>query len=262
MDASLAVHERMRKYISPLTKGIKVRDVRMGLSYTGVLLENGQVGVALTSHKRRKRRCAPFEGLHPLAGREARDLLPLLASRDPIEMAVALATVNALTNTMRDDLLKGNVLDHVDIYMEDRVGMVGHFAPMLPRLKRKSSSVLIFEQIETKKDDLLPEKEAHSLLPRCQVALITSSSIINHTIDNLLQSARSCREVVLLGASTPLVPEVFAGLGVTYLSGVVVTRPREILQMISEGGGMQFFRGSVGKVNLRLGSGRSDEKVF
>jgi hypothetical protein len=67
---------------------------------------------------------------------------------------------------------------------------------MLPRLKRKSSSVLISEQIETKKDDRLPEKEAHSLLPQCQVALITSSSIINHTIDNLLQSARSCRAVV------------------------------------------------------------------
>jgi uncharacterized protein (DUF4213/DUF364 family) len=262
MDASLVVHERMRQYVTPLAKGIEVRDVRVGLSYTGVLLENGQVGVALTSHKRRKRRCAPFEGLYPLAGREARDLLPLLASMDPIQMAVALATVNALTNTIRDDLLEGDVLDHVDIYSEDRVGMVGHFAPMLPRLKRKSSSVLIFEQIETKKGDLLPEKEAHSLLPQCQVALITSSSIINHTIDDLLQSARSCREVVLLGASTPLVPEVFAGLGVTTLSGVVVSHPREILQIISEGGGMQSFRESVGKVNVRLGSGRSDEKVF
>jgi hypothetical protein len=42
-------------------------------------------------------------------------------------------------------------------------------------------------------------------LPRCQVALLTSTSIINHTLENLLNAAHSCRDVTLLGASTPLV---------------------------------------------------------
>ena len=252
MDASLAVHKRIREYIMPLARGVKVRDVRIGLGYTAVLLENGQAGVALTSHESMTRGCTAFNGLHPLKGREARDLLAFLGSTDKIEMAVALATVNALGNKMSDDLLEGDVMEHVHIGAEDRVGMVGYFAPMLSRLKRKTSSIVIFEQIEREKGNLLPAKDAYRLLPECQVAMITSTSILNHTIDNLLRSARSCREVILLGASTPLIPEVFAGSGVTFLSGVVVTEPQEVLRIVSEGGGMRLFGENVKKVNLRL----------
>ncbi|UCF56946.1 MAG: DUF364 domain-containing protein [Deltaproteobacteria bacterium] len=252
MDASLAVHKKIKEHIMPLAKGIEVTDVRIGLGYTAVLLENGQAGVALTFHESIARGCTVFNGLHPLRGREARDLLAFLESTDKVEMAVALATANALANTMSEDLLEGDIMEHVHIGPKERVGMVGYFAPMLPRLKRKTSSITIFEQIERKKGNLLPEKDAYRLLPQCQVAMITSTSILNHTIDNLLRAARSCREVILLGASTPLIPEVFADTPVTFLSGVVVARPQEILRIVSEGGGMKFFKKNVKKVNLSL----------
>ncbi|HUU80023.1 MAG TPA: DUF364 domain-containing protein, partial [Acidobacteriota bacterium] len=84
----------------------------------------------------------------------------------------------------------------------------------------------------------------------CDVALITSTTIVNDTVDAMLDAARSCREVVLLGASTPLVPEVFTGTPVTVLSGVVVKRPQEIMRIVSEAGGTRLFRGHVTKVNL------------
>ncbi len=248
----MAIHHKIQEQLMPRAKGIVVRDVRIGLGYTAVLLENGRAGVALTFHERLTKGCTVFKGLHPLAGRQACDLLSLLDSKDLIEMAVALATANALANTIRDDLLEGDILEYVQIGPQDKVGMVGYFAPVVPRLKEKTSSIMIFEKIKKKKGDLLPEKDAYQLLPQCQVALITSTTILNRTIDNLLGAARSCREVVLLGASTPLVPEVFAGTPVKFLSGVVVTGPEEILRIVSEGGGMRLFRENVKKVNLSL----------
>ena len=70
--------------------------------------------------------------------------------------------------------------------------------------------------------------------------------------DNILNAARLCREVVLLGASTPLISDAFAGTAVTFLSGVIITRPQEMLRIVSEGGGVRSFKNNVRKVNLSL----------
>lgn len=248
----MAIHRKIKELMIPQAKGIRVRDVRIGLGYTAVLLENGRAGVALTFHEGVTKGCTVFDGLHPLAGREAGALLAFLESTDKIETAVALATVNALANTIREGLLEGDIMEHIHIGPEDRVGMVGYFEPMLHRLQKKTSSIMIFEQIDRQQGNLLPEREAYRLLPQCQVAMITSTSILNHTVEKILHAARSCRDVILLGASTPLIPEVFAGTPVTFLSGVIVTQPQEILRVVSEGGGMQLFRKNVKKVNLSL----------
>jgi uncharacterized protein (DUF4213/DUF364 family) len=56
----------------------------------------------------------------------------------------------------------------------------------------------------------------------------------------------------LLGASTPLIPEVFEETSVTFLSGIIITRPLDLLRIISEGGGMPLFKENVRKVNLSL----------
>lgn len=249
----MAVHDTIRDLLMPGAAGIRVRDVRIGLGYTAVLLEDNRIGVALTFHEKVKKGCTVFSGLYPLAGRDASELLALLESGDPVETAVGLATANALTNTVKDTLREGDSLEALSIQPGDKVGMVGFFAPMLPRLKEMTSSIFIFERIPQKQGDLLPEEEAFRLLPQCQIALITSTSILNHTVDRLLEASAACREVVLLGASTPLLPGAFTGTPVTHLSGIVVTEPQEILRIVSEGRGMRYFRKSVKKVNLRLG---------
>jgi uncharacterized protein len=73
-------------------------------------------------------------------------------------------------------------------------------------------------------------------------------------MDLLIAAAlQGCRDVVLLGASTPLLPEVFKPLGITLLSGLIVTDLPGILQTISEGGGMRSFGDYIKKVNIKTG---------
>ncbi len=246
------ISERLKELAITAAEDLCVIDVRIGLRYTAVHLDNGQVGLAFTFHRDATGGCGGLRDLGPLAGKKATGLLTLFDSTHKVELAVALATANAISNTTREGFVEGDVLRHLRLGPDDRAGMVGYFAPMVSELRKRTSSLKIFEQIDRPEGDILPESEAYNHLPHCQVALITSTSIVNHTIDRILDATVSCREVVLLGASTPLVSEAFKETPVTLLSGVVVTRPREVLRVVSEGGGMRVFKNHIRKVNLRL----------
>jgi uncharacterized protein (DUF4213/DUF364 family) len=100
--------------------------------------------------------------------------------------------------------------------------------------------------------DVQPSERALDLLPTCSVALITSTTLITESLDALLGAAAGCREVALLGPSTPLLPEVFVGTPVTWLSGIRIGCPEKVLRVVSEGGGTRTFSPYVQKVNLRL----------
>lgn len=250
----MTIAGKIKEVLMPIARGVGVRDVRIGLIYTAVMLEDGRTGLAFTFHQGRRAECSLLKSLYPLRGRDAADLVALLEAPEQVERAVGLATANALSNSLHGGAWEGDFLGMLDIRPGDQVGMVGLFAPVLPRLRERTSSILIFEQNPGpwREADLLPEEDAYRLLPWCEVALVTSTSLVNHTIDRLLAAAQNCREVVLLGASTPLVPEALAGTSVTLLSGIIVLEPEEILRTVSEAGGTRSFKGHVRKVNVPL----------
>ncbi|GAU07404.1 DUF364 domain-containing protein [Desulfoplanes formicivorans] len=248
---SPTIRTRLKENALSLAQDRTVADVRIGLGYTAVQLDNGQTGVACTFHKDAKGGCTVFQGLRPLKGTPAAKVLTMLDATDPIASAVAIATSNALTNTPSPDMTTGDILENITLYPDDHVGMVGFFAPVIPKLKERTGRLDIFEK-QDRGPGTLPADAARDILPSCQVAVITSTSIINHTVDDLLNACTNCREVIMLGASTPLLPTVFARTPVTVLSGIIVTQPENILQIVSEGGGMQLFKKNIHKVNCRV----------
>jgi hypothetical protein len=129
--------------------------------------------------------------------------------------------------------------------------MVGCFGPLIAPIERRARSLEVFERVEDPTGNLRPQREAPERLPGCDVALITATSIINHTVDGLLAAAANAREVVILGPSTPLVPEAFGERNVTMLSGVVVEDAGGVLRVVSEGGGTRQFGPFVRKVCLK-----------
>lgn len=235
----------------------RVSDVRIGLGYTAVVLADGRTGVAFTFRDLAQGCCSVFNGIRPLSTRPAADLLVLLASRDAIEAGVGLACANALANKDHAAYLDGDILNHLDLRPEDYVGMVGHFGPLVDTIQKRARSLTVFERVDQPSGLLRPQEEAEAALPRCQVALITATTIINHTVDGLLEAAAGSREVLLLGASTPLLAEAFNAQKVTMLSGVVVKNSDEVLRVVSEGGGMRQFSPYVRKVTVRVGDSQT-----
>ncbi len=90
------------------------------------------------------------------------------------------------------------------------------------------------------------------MLPECDVIIISSTTLINKTIDSLLDLSKDARETIILGATTPFLPHVFIKRGVTMLSGIEVTDKNRMLQIVSEGGGMRDFKGSIKKMSVLL----------
>jgi uncharacterized protein (DUF4213/DUF364 family) len=234
---------------------IRVADVRIGLGYTAVMLADRRTGVAFTFRDSAEGCCSIWNGPRPLHGSRAADLLRLLESRDVIEAAVGLACANALANQDRPDLLDGDLLEHLSLRPDDDVAMVGETGPLVAPIRERVHSLTIVEQRDDPSGTPRPQGEAPALLQRSDVAIITATAVINHTIDGLLEAARGCREVALLGASTPLLAEAFGAENVTLLSGVVVRDPGEVLRVVSEGGGARQLGPHVRKVTSRLRSG-------
>ena len=234
-------------------------DVRIGLGYTAVLTDSECAGVAYTPREDLEHGCSPFHEARPLAGRRLSDLLAYLESREPIERAIGLATANAVVAALPPrSVTGGDILRALALRPADRVGMVGCFEPLIAHLQTQVASLTIFERSGGWMVGVQPAERALDLLPTCSVALITSTSLITESLDALLEAAAGCREVALLGPSTPLLPEVFADTPVTWLSGIRIENPEKVLRVVSEGGGIRNFSPYVQKVNLRL-PGRGEE---
>jgi uncharacterized protein (DUF4213/DUF364 family) len=248
----MTVARKLRELASERCGDIRVQDVRIGLGYTGVQLEDGRTGVSYTLGRNSFSGCSAFKGNDRLTARPASELLNFLGSPNPIDSSLGLAAANALVNVNPTGAVPGDILQQLNILPTDRVGMVGYFRPLVAHLENRVASLEIFEENEERSANLRPAAEEIEKLPSCQVAIVTSTTIINNTIDDLLNAARACREVCLVGPSTPLLPDAFNGTPVTYLSGMTVRDSAEMLRVISEGRGTRFFTPFAIKWNIRL----------
>jgi uncharacterized protein (DUF4213/DUF364 family) len=244
---------RIAAALAGAAAGARVAEARLGLGYTAIRLDDGRTGLAYTLREGLRSGCTVFDRLRPLAGRGAGEVLALLSSDDALGRAVGLACANALANGDRPALSQGDVLEHLDLRATDDVAMIGHFSPLVGPIQARARSLVVVDGAGTSAGQIRLPAEAEDTLRGASVALVTATTLLNGTLDALLLAAAGCREVVLLGASTPLVPDFFRGGPVTLLSGVVVTDPHGVLAVVSEGGGTRLFRPHVKKVVLRVG---------
>ncbi len=249
----MTIPAKLIGHLGALAGGQKTESVQIGLVYSAAQLDNRAVGVSYTFPNTRScRGRSSLQGPRPFAGREAEDLVKALGGADLLQSSVAMAVANALLASLPlpSNARAADVLEAVEIRPGDRVCMVGCFLPLLQALKDRQVSVTAVDEVP--KPGSRPADEARRLLPESQIAVITATSIINGTIDGLLKMAASCREVVILGPSTPLLPEAFAGTPVTCLSGIRVLQSEAVIQSIAEGGGFCEFKRFVQKWNVPL----------
>ncbi len=229
-----------------------VRDVRIGLGYTAVALESGHAGVAWTP-KSEAHSCTHLSGAGSLTGRPASVLLPMLCHQKlPLARAVGLATANALLASLP---LSGTSADEIiaslDIGADDRVAMVGYFAPVVAKIQKSGCRLDIIELRGGDGTTRTPE-EGRTALADCSVAIITATSLINGTLADILSDLGSPRAAVMLGPSTPLCPSAFQGTTITHLAGARVRDTAGVLRTVSEGGGTMLMKQGLEFVNLPL----------
>jgi hypothetical protein len=245
------VIDELHDLLADRAGGSAVLDVRVGLGYTAVRLDTGACGLAYTFRDEAAEGCCVMEHAGSIAGRQARELAGWAKGLDATMVSVGLATLNALVDPP-PAAVEAGIASSLRLEPNDIVGMVGYFGPLVEIVKARVSKLHIFERRRAGSGRVLPDWTAPVLLPECDVLLISATTIANRTIDSLLGCARRAREVVLLGPSTPLLPELFTNRGVTLLSGVQVADADRLLRIISEGGGTRRFHSAVRKLVLRV----------
>lgn len=246
----MKVYERLLEKAASRGRGRLVQDTRIGLGYTAVKLDNGAIGLAYTLFEDKKT-CNLLEPEVVFSGRPADLVARYFLSAHPLEAGVGLATINAIINQPREDFLPGDPLEIIGLQPEDKVAMIGYFEPLANRIRGKVAELWVFERTEGRFAEALTEAEMFDLLPEATVAIVTAVTLINKTFEEIMDFLKKAREIVLLGPSTPLIPEAFEDYPVTLLSGLLV-KDAGILRPISEAKGMKAFGPFIEKVNLRL----------
>ena len=242
----------------------------IGLFFTGVKLDTGIAGACATPLRSipeavccpSSAMAMPFPG--KLRGRRARELLRETEAVSGIRRAVGIATMNALAamcwerRAMPDVALQSDVdaYDAANIQPGENVVVVGAFVPFLKALKHAAQpfTVLEMDAATLKPDELAyfrPAKQACHVVPSADVVLITGTTLLNDTLENLLALCRPAARVVVVGPTAGLYPDAFLRRGVDVLGSVRVTAPDAFLDVLAEGGsGYHFFGRSAEKVVL------------
>jgi uncharacterized protein len=252
----------IREVLGPELDGITVERAVIGLFFTGVKLDNGIAGACATPIKTipeavccpSSAMAMPFPG--KLKGRPAFDLAREALGDNGIRRSVGIAAMNALADTCwrrrphpETELRLGiDAFDAAEIRTGDKVVVVGAFAPFLRELKRCRQPYLVLEQdpATLKADELpffRPAEQAAMVVPEADVLLITGTTLINDTLEELLALARPTARVTMVGPTVSLLPDAFLRRGADILGTVRITDPDAFLDILAEGGSGYHFLG-------------------
>jgi uncharacterized protein (DUF4213/DUF364 family) len=243
---------------------IAVERAVIGLFFTGVKLSTGHAGACATPIKSipeavccpSSAMAMPFPG--KMKGKPARDAIKEAFSDHGIRRGVGIATVNALAELCWErrpnpqvELLRGvDAFDANTFRPDDQTVVVGAFVPFLKELKRRKQPFLVLEKDPgTLKPEEMPfyrpAEMAREVVPQAYVLLITGTTLLNDTLEDLLSWARPDARVTVVGPTVGLLPDAFLKRGADYLGGVRITQPDEFLDLLAEGGSGYHLFGRV-----------------
>jgi hypothetical protein len=211
-----------------------VCQVLMGAFWTAVVLDTNpfRCGLASTLRGETDRQGSPVPKAGGLLEYRARDLAEWWRSPNTLQASIGLATYNALVRVDEDACSEVNASRVICERGAGRcVAIVGHF-PFVNDVRRVADACWVLELRPQPGD--LPAERADEILPQADVVALTSTSLINHTFDDLIRLCHPGSFVVMLGPSTPLSP-VLLDIGIDVLSGTVVDDAERVVRSISQG---------------------------
>ena len=207
----------------PYLKDKVVKDLVIGLSMVGCQLDDGHLGLSYVLRYDLPQGCSVFDYTQNIIGMPAWQVANwTLSGRDILQKSIGAAVLTAASRNLPIGDDNEDSLFGLDIKSEDIVGMIGYIKPIARMLSPKVQELIIFDEGEEKSEDnkLVCKMEMQPiLLPKCNKVIITGSSTINGTIDNLLNMCKNAEQIALVGSSTPMFNEAFKETNVVSLAG-------------------------------------------
>ncbi len=217
--------ESVLRAAQPYLQGRKVRDAVIGISLIAVELDNGNIGISYVLREDLKAGCSIFPFGQQVIGQDAADIAQwVLSGGDNLQKGIGMAVLCAVSMLQKlDDSETPDRPFGVNVRDTDVMGIIGFIAPVVNIMGPRVKELYVFDKgisqcggiIST----IIPVEEQPRLLSTCDIVVLSGTTMINGSIDELLKMCEQAREIIMIGASTPMFPKAFLDTRVTMLAG-------------------------------------------
>ncbi len=255
----------LKSQIGNLWAEISFVDVRIGLYLTAVRLSDGSTGVATTIHgsdaicKKENRRYGDFSPLH-IKGRKVADMFAQTKGNQIME-SLRLATLNALSSGRlrhsNHTLYKNtDPIDLLDLDGSKHIVIVGAFQSYIRNILQTDNTLKVVElnreALTAEQQHLfVPVMDTHFVIPQADIVILTGMTLVNNTLDGLLELITEKQQVVVTGPSSSIVPDVLFANKVNIIGATLINDGDKLMELVSEAGaGYHLFRYCAEKVSI------------
>lgn len=230
--------EILKHILSVMDYDAPVDDIVRGIHWTAVVSRFcGLSSTMLRDHSHDHEDTGPIL----LTGKTANDLAQWSFSTDIEKASLGLAAINSLIEV---DLSRCTEVNAGQVIMEKgkdkNVSVIGHF-PFVDDLRCIAKNLWVIEKWQKPGD--YPAEDAALYLPQSDVIAISSTTLINHTLESLLPLCPKTGFIMLLGPTTPMTPVIFE-YGIDMISGSLVTDNQLALTYIKQGANFRQLKRS------------------
>ncbi len=251
------MREKIYEAALPLLRGRKVTDLVVGISLLAVELDGKDLAVSYVLRDELKGGCSIFSYACQAVGMPAEEVGRwFVTGEDAIQRAIGDAVLTAASQSQT--LVDSDLPFGVRISDTDTVGMIGNIHPVAMQLKKSGCRMIIFDKGQCSQgnleENIYPMERQKELLSQCDVVFLSGTTTINNTIEPLLEMCSNARDVVMIGASTPMIPDGFADSKVSVLAGSWWNHEEKekIFRLISQAAGIRGVGAYMIKKNVRI----------
>jgi len=221
----------------------------VGLRYSCVVVKGRagkSLGLALT----------PIEDIQGVQVKPAyvpktESLLDLVASLNSLEKVLGIALLNALSAYLLHvigykgdiDIYKEGIFDVVTRMAKEPIVVVGNMMPLVNRLKEVGiKDITVIERNPCIRCGVaFSDIAASRVIPTARTLIVTGATLVNDTIDHILNLATDKAKVILVGPTAALHPEPAFKMGIHAIASLKPMNIDAVIQIIKLGGNRWDF---------------------
>ncbi len=244
-------------------ENLTIKDVRIGLLLAAVRLSDDSYGVASVLTDR-----------HPDCTNENRDygdFTPLkikgqkvsylfeMRKESNVILTLKIAVLNAISSNLISSakykiLNNCDPIDLVDLGSRKTITIVGAFHSYIRKISETKNRLYVLELNENAmgQDEMqfyVPADEYLKVLPQSDIVIITGLTLVNNTIDGLLSAIPGKAEVIVVGPSSSIIPDILFENKVSIIGATQITKPEILFDIVSEAAaGYHLFKYCAQKI--------------
>jgi uncharacterized protein (DUF4213/DUF364 family) len=231
-------------------ENLKIEEVRVGAHLAAVKLSDSSYGVSSTlvdAHCYRPKEKRDFGDFTPsrITGQYVTSLFEIDKNSNIIN-TLRITVLNAISSRLLSSG-KYNVIENadpielIDLNQKKTITIVGAFQSYINRLAATNNKLNV---LELNKNALIGEQEKYyvpaedymEVIPESDVVIITGLTLVNGTIDGLLDVVAPDTKVIVTGHSSSLVPDILFKNKVNIIGATRIVDPNLLFSIVSEFG--------------------------